>query len=426
VVYAQGALFAEWLDAFGESRAKTASVGTLATSMMEASGVFSGIMIAKFGERPCCLVGGLTAACGLLLSSLATQLWHLHLTFGVLVGLGYSLSLFSGVVLMNRWFSSHKALASGIGNVGAGAGTLSFGLLMPGLMAGLGWRAALRFLAAGTLSLCVTAGLLRHPTAADAMHHPIAKEIGARPMVQREPDLEPELHQLPDQRVGLELEPKQGLGQQRQPPVKEEEGSTVVSCGELCANERLRQVMAATTCHAFGIWIPLVYLSKVADDAGFTDAESDSIVNFIGIGSITIRIPMMLLADRFGCNLMASAVLIVFGLVNVTVAVALATSGDRLLLLQSLATLSGACLGTLMSVTSPLAAECVPMAAMAQAVTATYSCLAAGIFLGAPLAGLLFAWTGDMAAAFIFAAIMLFLAAGILNAPRQRGAAYTP
>ena len=46
--------------------------------------------------------------------------------------------------------------------------------------------------------------------------------------------------------------------------------------------------------------------------------------------------------------------------------------------------------------------------------------MAVGILLGAPLAGLLFEWTGDMAAAFVFAATMLFLAAGILNAPRAR------
>ena len=46
VIYAQGSLFAEWLDVFGESRAKTASVGTLATSVMEGSGVISGVLIA--------------------------------------------------------------------------------------------------------------------------------------------------------------------------------------------------------------------------------------------------------------------------------------------------------------------------------------------------------------------------------------------
>ena len=394
VIYAQGSLFAEWLDVFGESRAKTASVGTLATSVMEGSGVISGVLIARFGERPCCLAGGLAAATGLLLSSFASQLWHLHLSFGLLVGLGYSMSLFSGVVLMNRWFSTHKALASGIGNVGAGAGTLCFGLLMPGLMVSHGWRVALRFLALGTLTLCATAGLLRHPTSDDGSAKPHKAESGGT-AVQPEPEPEPQ------------PQPEPGKGESR-----------VVSCGDLCASPRLRQVMAATTCHAFGIWIPLVYLSKVADDSGFSKAESDSIVSCIGVGSISIRIPMMLLADRFGCHRIATSVLLVFAVANI--AAALGTAADSLLLLQSLAALSGACMGTLMSVTSPLVAECVPMAAMAQAVTATYSCMTFGIFLGAPLAGLLFEWTGDMAAAFVFAAAVLFAAAGILNAPRAR------
>ena len=386
VVYAQGLLFAEWLDVFGESRAKTASVGTLATSVMEGSGVVAGMLIARFGERPCCLLGGLLAASGLLLSSFATQLWHLHLSYGLLVGFGHSLSLFSGVVLMNRWFSTHKALASGIGNVGSGAGTLCFGLFMPGLLEAAGWRAATRFLALGTLTLCAVAGVLRSPSAADM---PPLQHEGHKP----EPEPEPEPQSEPD-----DLEQKE---------------SGVVYFSELFANRRLRQVMAATTCHAFGIWIPLIYLIKVADDAGF--ADSDSIVTCIGIGSITIRIPMMLLADRFGCHRIATGALVVYGLV--TAAAAAATSGGSLLLLQVLAALSGACLGTLMSVTSPLVSECVTMQQMAQAVTLVYSCLALGILLGAPFAGLLFEWIGDMAAAFLFASAMLFAGAGILNAP---------
>ena len=61
MVYAHGLLYAEWLDVFGESRSLTASVTVLATATMEGSGFITGMLIARFGERSCCLVGGMLA-----------------------------------------------------------------------------------------------------------------------------------------------------------------------------------------------------------------------------------------------------------------------------------------------------------------------------------------------------------------------------
>lgn len=177
MVYAQGLLFAEWIDVFGESRSVTASVGTLATAVMEGAGVLTGALIARYGEQRCCFAGGVIAGTGLLLSSFATKIWHLHLTFSLLVGLGHSLSLFSGAVAVNRWFYKRRSLVSGLGNTGSGTGTLLFGLFVPAIIAdgggradtgGDGWRAGLRALAAITFALlCGVAPLLRHPTEAD-------------------------------------------------------------------------------------------------------------------------------------------------------------------------------------------------------------------------------------------------------------------
>jgi DHA1 family solute carrier family 18 vesicular amine transporter 1/2 len=165
----------------------------------------------------------------------------------------------------------------------------------------------------------------------------------------------------------------------------------------------------------------MVYLIKVADDAGYTDAESDSVVTCIGVGSILFRIPMMMLADKFGCHRIATGSLLLYGAANAVAAAVIGASSESLLLLQVLAVLSGGLIGALMSVTSPLVAECVPMRIMAQATGATYSCLSLGILLGAPLGGLLFEWTGDMSAVFVFAAVFLFAGAVILNFPCRWG-----
>ena len=76
-----------------------------------------------------------------------TELWHLHLTYGLLCGVGHSLALFCGVVLMNRWFKKWMSVASGVGNIGAGVGTVICGLFVPQLMESSGWRVTMRILA---------------------------------------------------------------------------------------------------------------------------------------------------------------------------------------------------------------------------------------------------------------------------------------
>ena len=444
VVYAQGLLFSAWLDVFGASRAATSSVGTVATAVMEGGGVVSGMLITKFGEQRCCFVGGLLASGGLLLSSFASQLWHLHLSYGLCVGFGHSLSLFSGVVLMNRWFDKHKALASGVGNTGSGTGTLCFGLFVPSMIDGeMGWRGAMRVLALLTLGLCAVAVLLRHPTDADS-------SAGRHTATATEPEPEDVQEQGDEDMIGeqdeedlvgagqeVDKENKDEKDKKEKDKEEEEEEGTLISLSELLANRRLRRVMASVACFGFGVWIPMIFLVKVADDAGvFSEAEADSLVTWIGVGSVIIRIPSMLVADWLGCHRVATASLLIYACGN-AVAAGFATSAQGssgsgsaaggedpggLALLRGLAALSGMCMGTLMSVTSPLVADAVPIRHMTQAVTLTYTCLCVGILLGGPIAGWLYDIAGTQSPSFIFAAASLAVGAVILNLPERGGA----
>ena len=84
-------------------------------------------------------------------------------------------------------------------------------------------------------------------------------------------------------------------------------------------------------------------------------------------------------------------------------------------MLQALAVIAGACVGVLMSATSPLAAERVTQRQMPQAVTMVYSMLLVGVLSGPPLAGLLYEASGSMAAAFFVSGGIFVVAALVLN-----------
>ena len=82
----------------------------------------------------------------------------------VLFGLGNSLSLYSGILLLHEIFDKRRGLALGIGSTGAGIGTLLWGLAIPHLEQKLGLVGLLQALGGLVLaSICSAALLLNKP-----------------------------------------------------------------------------------------------------------------------------------------------------------------------------------------------------------------------------------------------------------------------
>ena len=109
VHYAFGPFYTLLLDEFGSSPASTAFVGSLSVGLMDGLGMFSGMLIERIGYRRTCLLGAVVASTGMALSAAANSLWQLYLTYGLIVGIGTSMSFMAPIVLMNRWFTRRLA-----------------------------------------------------------------------------------------------------------------------------------------------------------------------------------------------------------------------------------------------------------------------------------------------------------------------------
>eukprot|EP01052_Picozoa_sp_SAG31_P020428 SAG31_NODE_1535_length_7971_cov_7.118438_5_plen_287_part_00 len=278
----------------------------LATAVMEGSGYLSGTLITRFDERRCCFGGGLIAAAGLLFSSFATSIWHLHLSFSLLVGFGHSLSLFSGVVVVNRWFSTKQALVSGIGNTGSGAGTLCFGFFVPPLIdsgnAGddivsdaavsvadehsnrnEGWRVALRVLAIITAALLCAASLLLHHPASSVSHASVSHD-------ETECDQPSDSGDTGTPRAATNASTAQPTDPDLSGTMSVETQGAVVPLRELLRVRALQPVLAYTFVYAFALWVPPTFVVKVADDSGWTEEDADGLVWMIGVSLIAMSI----------------------------------------------------------------------------------------------------------------------------------------
>ena len=91
--------------------------------------------------------GGIILTLGFFLASFSTKLWHLYLTQGVMVGIGYSFVYSSGISLVGQYFTTKRGTALGIATSGSGFGQLIMVSVIGTMLNTVGWRATLRYLA---------------------------------------------------------------------------------------------------------------------------------------------------------------------------------------------------------------------------------------------------------------------------------------
>jgi MFS family permease len=153
-------------DGMGWSRSGIGAIGLFNWVVMGAGGVVSGFVSDRAGTRRVVLVGAGLLVAGLLLSSHVQQMWHLYVTFGLLVGAGVSAFYVPLTVLAIKWFESRRAMAAAVVSAGNGLGILTLAPLTRWLINEYDWRVA--FFVLGVLALVAVvpcALLLKGPSA---------------------------------------------------------------------------------------------------------------------------------------------------------------------------------------------------------------------------------------------------------------------
>ncbi|RKP13845.1 major facilitator superfamily domain-containing protein, partial [Piptocephalis cylindrospora] len=104
------------------SNSSLAMIGSLCMALFLGVGLVVGTLVRYYGVFRPLLLGTILLPASLILASFSTELWHLYLTQGVLVGISVSLCLFPMVHLPSQWFRKRQALASGLFYFGTCAG----------------------------------------------------------------------------------------------------------------------------------------------------------------------------------------------------------------------------------------------------------------------------------------------------------------
>jgi MFS family permease len=152
VAFGQGALFSLGVflkpleDSMRWSRSAISLVALINWIAMGLGSFFWGVLSDRLGSRRVTVAGGFLLGLGLVLSSRATALWQLNVTFGLAVGFAAGAFLTPLSATATKWFTANRGLAVGVVSAGGGAGLLLISPLTRWLTSLYDWRVAMLLL----------------------------------------------------------------------------------------------------------------------------------------------------------------------------------------------------------------------------------------------------------------------------------------
>ncbi|MCQ4161654.1 MFS transporter [Roseomonas sp. GC11] len=156
-VGAPGVLMAPLEAEYGWDTADISSGFAIRLVLFGLIGPFAAAFMNHFGVRRMAGIALSLLATGILGSFYMTQLWHLFLLWGLVVGFGTGLTaMVLGATVATRWFAQRRGLVMGLLTASTATGQLVFLPLLAQLTASFGWRSALGLVLGMILLAAVT------------------------------------------------------------------------------------------------------------------------------------------------------------------------------------------------------------------------------------------------------------------------------
>ncbi|XP_017772636.1 PREDICTED: monocarboxylate transporter 12 [Nicrophorus vespilloides] len=146
-----GLLFGEEIEAMGHGTMGVALVMNICSMVTNFSGIVTGPLLKNYSPRLVTFIGVLLTSTGLILSSFATNLAHLIITYSLFTGLGFGLIMPATFLAVKTYFDKKRSQAVGLSMAGTGIGQMLMPQLVRYLLDEYGYKGATFIL--GALSL---------------------------------------------------------------------------------------------------------------------------------------------------------------------------------------------------------------------------------------------------------------------------------
>lgn len=157
-----GLLYGGALEEMGHTTQGSAIVLSTMLFVTNLAGPIAGVIVKLTSTRFVAVTGACSCTLGIFFSSFSTNIVHLIMTYGILLGLGLGFIQNSSFVAINSYFKIRKSRAVGLANVGTGVGQTLMPHLVRYLLVNYGFRDACLILSSLSLNgICGT--LLMQP-----------------------------------------------------------------------------------------------------------------------------------------------------------------------------------------------------------------------------------------------------------------------
>ncbi|XP_078001201.1 monocarboxylate transporter 12-like [Glandiceps talaboti] len=341
----------------------------------------------RFGARPVIFVGAIISSLGLLLSSFATSVPFLYITFGVITGGAYGLVAIPVILLIGWYFQQKHAMGNGIAFAGASFGVVIFPPMCHFMVEHLGWRGALFLISALNMNLCVFAALMRQP--------PLRKDLPDHVFVQPSEDKK-----------------KKGRGK-KSSKRKIRPQSKGMDCSLWKRNYLFSIYVIAVFFLGFSTFTPLVHLVPRAVYLGVPHGKAAWIVSVIGITGFIGRITHGIPISRGWVTPYTLFVVTIYMIGVITIAFGpLGFSYARIMIY---AVLYGVLSGFYNPMTMVVMKTLVKDTDLPTGMGITLLVYGLGHLVGAPVAGRLYDKTGSYSASFMLAGFTYIISALLLS-----------
>lgn len=140
--FSYGLFFKSIATEFDLTRAATSMVLSVYMALGIIFTVVGGWAVDRYGPRKVFTAMGLVTALSLVITSQTTSLWHLFISYSLLLGIGTSAVWVVIMSTVSRWFDRKRGMALGIASSGIGLGTVVMSPLATFLIAISTWRTA--------------------------------------------------------------------------------------------------------------------------------------------------------------------------------------------------------------------------------------------------------------------------------------------
>ncbi|PIO69509.1 transporter, major facilitator family protein [Teladorsagia circumcincta] len=140
-VYSFGVLVDVLMKEFESDNTVIAMIVSLLTGFTLGSGPLASAVCNKYGCRATAITGAIIAITGCTASYFASEMWHIIVSVGIIMGIGSGFMYCPAIVIVTMYFEKRRSLATGIAVTGAGVGTMVFSPINDYVMSRYGWRA---------------------------------------------------------------------------------------------------------------------------------------------------------------------------------------------------------------------------------------------------------------------------------------------